>query len=207
MYANNSLSHTPPTTWKCYSTEGYTAAGQSNIALGSPSYHSSKTITGWIDDGGAGNETVGHRRWELFSRAKEYGLGCTTGSSVLHCIEHTGDALPANAPAYIAYPPAFIPQDLVFSRWSLGVTNPVSFYSGVVLTNATVKMTDSKGVDVPLTIISKNDNGYGDQTLVWVPTDINTTSTTDEVYNVVVDNFTLNGVKKKYEYKVTIFKP
>jgi hypothetical protein len=50
MYANNSLSHFPPNTWKCFSQEGYTAAGISNIALGSPSYHSSNTITGWVED-------------------------------------------------------------------------------------------------------------------------------------------------------------
>ncbi len=207
MYANNSLSHFPPNTWKCFSQEGYTAAGISNIALGSPSYHSSSTITGWVEDEGASNYTVGHRRWILFSRAKEYGLGCTTGSSVLHCIEHTSDPLPANSPAYIAYPPTFIPQSLVFDRWSLAVTNPNSFFSGVDLSAATIKMTDSQGGDVSLKIVSKTDNGYADQTIVWEPVGINTTATSDIKYHVIVDNFTLNGVAKKYEYDVNIIKP
>jgi LysM repeat protein len=36
---------------------------------------------------------------------------------------------------------------------------------------------------------------------------INTTSTTDVKYHVVVDNFTLNGVAKKYEYDVNIINP
>ena len=207
MYANNSLSHFPPNTWKCFSQDGYTAAGISNIALGSPSYHSSSTITGWVEDEGASNYTVGHRRWILFSRGKEYGLGCTTGSSVLHCIEHTSDPLPANSPAYIAYPPTFIPQSLVFDRWSLAVTNLNSFFSGVDLSAATIKMTDSQGGDVSLKIVSKTDNGYADQTIVWEPVGINTTATTDIKYHVVVDNFTLNGVAKKYEYDVNIIKP
>lgn len=207
MYANNALSHTPPSSWKCYTAEGAAAAGISNIALGSPSYHSSRTISGWIEDTGAGNKAVGHRRWMLFSRAKEYGLGCTVGSSVLHCIEHTADPITSNTPAYIAYPPAFVPQSLVYARWSLGVTNPNSFFSGVDLSAVTVKMTDPQGLDVPLTIVSNTDDGYGDQTVVWEPTGINTTSTADVKYHVVVDNFKLNGVAKKYEYDVTVIKP
>ena len=207
MYANNALSHFPPNSWKCYTTEGYNTAGISNIALGSPSYHSSKTITGWIQDDGSNNAVVGHRRWMLFSRAKEFGLGCTTGSSVLHCIEHTGDDLPANTPEYIAYPPNYIPQSLVFARWSFAVPNPASFYSGVDFSAATIKMTNNSGANVPLNIISSVDNGYGDQTIVWEPQGVITNSTGDLKYHVVIDNVVFNGVTKKYEYDVNIIKP
>ena len=47
MHANNSLSHTPPTSWTCYTADGNTAAGSSNIALG---MHTSGAISGFIDD-------------------------------------------------------------------------------------------------------------------------------------------------------------
>ncbi len=207
MTANNSLSHFPPSTWKCYSTEGYNAAGISNIAWGSGSYHSSACIAGWVEDDGSNNAAAGHRRWILFSRAKEYGLGSTSNAAVLHCIEHTTDPLPSSTPAYIAYPPAFIPQDLVYARWSLGIPNPISFYSGVDFSAATVKMTDKSGADISLNIVSKSDNGYGDQTIVWEPQGIQTNSNADVKYHVVIDNVTLNGVAKKYEYDVTVFKP
>ncbi|MCX6186908.1 MAG: CAP domain-containing protein [Bacteroidetes bacterium] len=207
MTSNNSLSHFPPSTWKCYTTEGYNAAGISNIAWGSGSYHSSACIAGWVKDDGSNNAAAGHRRWILFSRAKEYGLGSTSNAAVLHCIEHTTDPLPSSAPTYVAYPPAFIPQDLVYGRWSLGIPNSTSFYSGVDFSAATVKMTDNTGADVTLSIISKTDNGYGDQTIVWEPQGIQTTMVADIKYHVVVDNVLVNTVTKKYEYDVTIFKP
>ncbi len=207
MYANNTLSHTPPSTWKCYTAEGASTAGVSNIALGSPSYHSSTSITAWIQDDGANNIIIGHRRWMLFSRAKEFGLGCTTCSSVLECVAHTSDPLPSNMPAYIAYPPTYIPQSLVFARWSFAVPNPISIFSGVDFSNATITMTDNSGANVPLNIISKVDNGYADQTIVWEPQGVITNSTGDLKYHVVIDHVSFNGVTKKYEYDVNIIKP
>src|SRR5436190_1687212 len=34
MRANNMISHTPPTTWTCYTADGNTAAGNSNVSSG-----------------------------------------------------------------------------------------------------------------------------------------------------------------------------
>ena len=34
MIAEGNLSHSPPTGWACYSADGATAAGKSNLALG-----------------------------------------------------------------------------------------------------------------------------------------------------------------------------
>ncbi|MFZ4799144.1 MAG: CAP domain-containing protein [Bacteroidia bacterium] len=203
-YANNALSHTPPATWKCYTAEGAAAGQKTNLSLGR---HSSASIQGQLEDAGANNFATGHRRWILFSRAQEYGLGSTINTGSLYCIAHISDPLPSNSPAFIAYPPRYIPQSLVFGRWSFGVPNPVSFFSGVDFSNTTVKMTDSTGKNIPLTIVSKNDDGYGDQTIVWEPSVIQTFLSYDFRYHIVVDNVMLNGVKKKYEYDVTIFKP
>ena len=52
MSANNSLSHFPPTTWTCYSANGYEAAGKSNIALGNAG---PDAVTAFIEDYGANN--------------------------------------------------------------------------------------------------------------------------------------------------------
>ena len=204
MSANNSLSHFPTSSWKCYSTEGADASGNGNIALGT---HSSESITAWIEDAGGSNYRTGHRRWILFSRAQDFGFGSTSNASTLYCISNTDAALASNVPTYITYPPKYIAQELAFDRWSMGVANPISFYSGVDFSNATVTMTSSSGENLAVTIVSKTDNGYGDQTIVWEPTGVIKDATGDVSYHVVIDNFTVNGVAKKHEYDVTIFKP
>ena len=65
---------------------------------------------------------------------------------------------------------------------------------------------DDAGKNIPVNIISKDDDGAGDQSIVWQPAGIVTNSTKDVKYHVVVDNVIVNGVKKKYEYDVNILK-
>ncbi len=204
MSANNSLSHFPSSSWKCYTAEGADAAGNGNIALGT---HSSQSITAWIEDRGASNYKAGHRRWILFSRASDFGFGSTSNASTLYCISNTTAPIPSGVPTYITYPPKFIPQELTFDRWSMGVANPTSFYSGVDFSKATVSMTSSTGDNIAVNIVSSTDNGYADQSLVWEPSGIVKDAEQDIKYHVVIDNFTVNGVAKKYEYDVTVFKP
>jgi len=48
MYANQELSHTPPTTWSCYTQDGYDAASHSNIATNT----GSSSITSYMSDHG-----------------------------------------------------------------------------------------------------------------------------------------------------------
>lgn len=203
-HKNNSLSHTPPSSWKCYTDEGAAAGAKTNLILGQ---FGSESINGWVHDAGANNRAVGHRRWILFSRAKEYGFGSTSGAAALYCVAHTSDPVEPSIPEYIAYPPKYIPQSLVYPRWSLGVVNPNSFFSGVDFQNAVVLMAGPTGEAITLTIVSKNDNGIADQTLVWEPIGINTTSAEDLTYHVIISNVKLNGVDKTYDYYVTIFKP
>lgn len=59
MSVNGQLSHYPPTTWTCYTTDGAEAAGNSNLCLGQ---YGRKAIDGYIQDSGTGNGVVGHRR-------------------------------------------------------------------------------------------------------------------------------------------------
>jgi len=206
MSANNALSHNPPTTWKCYSTEGASTAGKSNIALG---LHSSNAVTAWIQDYGTGNQMAGHRRWILFSRAVQFGIGSTSNAATMYCIDdaHIGDPLPAGSPEYVAYPPKYIPQGLLYPRWSFSVLNSKSYYSGVDFTSSTVKVTAPDGTSLPVSIISYKDNGYGDQTIVWEPTGYISNSSGDLKYHVTIDKVVVNGVTKKYEYDVNVIKP
>jgi len=198
MQANNALNHYPPTTWTCWTQDGSDAAGSSNIASG---YTPPGAITAYIQDNGTSNNFVGHRRWILFSTSKVMGLGHTSTYNALWVTGNGGNPVPANLPVFIPWPPkGYVPAPLVFAKWSFS-KRLADF------TNAQVAMTDSAGNAIPLTIISNTDIGYGDNTIVWEPTGINTTSTTDVKYNVTVSNVNINNVDSTYTYKVTIIQP
>ena len=197
MSANNALSHTPPTTWLCYTADGATAAGSSNIALGA---HSSSSITLYIQDPGASNAACGHRRWLLYSKAKVMGHGSTSNTSAIWVTGNSGNT-PAFTPEFIAWPPSgYVPGPVVFARWSLSVP-------GASFSSANVSMKDPSNNNMTLNVISKTDNGYGDNTIVWEPSGVTTTSATDITYHVTVSNVSVSGTPKTYNYDVTIIKP
>lgn len=192
MTANNQLSHTPPTTWSCYTASGATGAGSSNIALG---YNSSTAIWAFINDNGTGNEAVGHRRWILHSTKQVFSYGSTSNAMALHVFAAGSNT---TIPAYIAYPPnGYIPQSLMSARWSFGIP-------GANFSAATVSMTGPSGA-VPVTVISSTAT-YGDKTIVWEPTGIDVSNTNDVSYTVTVSGIT-GAVQTSYTYTCKIFKP
>lgn len=197
MHANGTLNHTPPNTWKCYNADGAAAAASSNLH----SVHSANAITGYIQDPGSGNFFVGHRRWLLYSRALTMGHGSTSGYNALWVIGGGSPTPPKNMPAFICWPPQnYVASTLVFPRWSFSIP-------GADFSTTSISMTDSKGAIVPLNVVSFDKNGYGDNTIVWEPTGILTSSTTDVTYNVKVTDVQLSGGEtKSYSYKVVIVK-
>ncbi|WP_299455154.1 CAP domain-containing protein [uncultured Microscilla sp.] len=195
--ANNSLSHSPPTTWSCYTADGREASGKSNLSLGSAG---SRAVDAYIRDAGSGNYFVGHRRWILYPKLQEVGTGDTDRSNALWVIGDIGP-VPLNMPDFVAYPPkGFMPQDLVYPRWSFSI--PSADFS-----NAKVTMTDASGNTVNLTQEKLNNGGFGDRTMVWVPENINITSADDVTYKVNITGVKLvSGETKDFSYEVTIFK-
>jgi hypothetical protein len=193
MKANNALNHYPPSSWSCYTANGATGAHGSDLAFGAIG---STAITAFIQDDGTGNEPVGHRRWIMRSDATTFSCGSTDITMALYVFGAGGNT---QIPAYIAYPPkGYIPQQLVPNRWSFGIPN-------ADFSSATVTMTGPNG-NVPLTVTSKNDNGYADNTIVWVPTGINTTSASDVTYTVTISSVA-NSSQSSYIYSATIIKP
>jgi hypothetical protein len=192
MTANNTLSHNPPSSWTCYSTAGHTGAAGSNLAMG---ITGTDAVTAFINDFGTGNEPCGHRRWLLYSPRTTFSDGSTNTAAAIYVFGAGGNT---HVPAYIAYPPkGCVPQQLIFGRWSFGL--PGANFGG-----ATVTMTGPSG-NVPLTVISTA-VGYGDNTIVWEPTGVNTSSTSDITYTVTVSGIT--GVTStSYTYNVVIIKP
>ena len=134
MDANNSLSHAPPATWACYSTDGAEAAASSNLAL---------DINGWdaislyMLDPGSGNTEVGHRRWILMPQTETMGTGDVPDANALWVItpEYT-NPLPPSRDGFVAWPNrGYNPYQEVPIRWSF--TYPHADFSA-----ATVYMTE-----------------------------------------------------------------
>jgi uncharacterized protein YkwD len=168
MSANNSLNHTPPTTWTCYTAGGAQGAGSSNLALGMFGWDA---IDGYMQDSGANNVFVGHRRWILHPQTQIMGTGdvpSSTGvspSNALYVFDsHTFDPLPAlrEPDGFVAWPPrGYVPYTVVYPRWSFA-------YADANLSGATVTMKAANGSALSLTQQPVT-NGYGLNTLVWEP--------------------------------------
>jgi len=192
MSANGQLSHSPPSSWLCWTQEGADGAAQANLSTN----HSTYAITNFINDFGSGNTAVGHRRWILHSSKTQFSYGTTNTYMALGVIGVAGGN--TDIPPFIAYPPGdYIPQQLVFARWSFGIP-------GANFSAADVTMTGPGG-NVTLSIISTV-TGYGDNTIVWEPQGINTTSTSDVSYTVTVSGVT-GASQASYTYTVVIIKP
>lgn len=195
MHASNKLSHSPDTSFMCYTQGGDDAAGSSNLALG---LHGANAITAYMRDAGGGNVAAGHRRWILYPRAGEFGHGSTFRASAVWVIgSRTNPAISH----FVSYPaPGFFPAPLVFPRWSFS-------YPGADFSNATVTMTDSAGNNIPLMIVYTN-GGFGDRSIVWEPDMlmINLTNPIDQTYHVEVQGVA-NSPAADYAYDVVIIQP
>jgi hypothetical protein len=165
MAANDTLTHYPSPGMACYTQAGYDGAGSSNLAIGTGL---TDAIPLYMSDPGSGNEVVGHRRWILHSRKSRFGLGNATGSpynaNALYAFDFGANA---SAPNGIAWPPrGYVPLALFPTpfggegqRWSFGLP-------GANFGAASVTMTVN-GSPLPVAVLSRTDDGYGDNTIVW----------------------------------------
>ena len=166
MAANNTLNHFPTAGMLCYTQAGYDGAGSSNLALGT---NLTDAIPLYMTDPGGGNQFVGHRRWILHSRKSRFGLGNANGpSSNANALYAFDFGAPApSLPNGIPWPPrGYVPTALFPTpfggegqRWSFGMPNASFAAANVTLT--------LNGVAVPVTVVSRTDDGYGDNTIVW----------------------------------------
>ena len=210
MSANNALNHFPPSSWICYTSEGAEAAGKSNIALG---FAGPDAIDGYLEDFGANNAVVGHRRWILYPQTQTMGTGdvddSPSGSAANGVWVQDGNygaTRPPTRDGFVCWPPpGFVPYQLIYARWSFS-------YPDADFTSATVTMS-TNGVNIPVTL-EQVANGYGENTLVWYPSGLDLSGPvswprpdTDTVYDVVVANWKRSGLPISLLYKVTVFDP
>jgi uncharacterized protein YkwD len=211
MSVNNALSHTPPDTWELYTADGYLAASKSNLALG---LHGPSAVNGYVADPGSSNAPVGHRRWLLHPQTRTMGTGDVPGqgsspkpANALWVLDgNTYAPRPFVRESFVAWPsPGYTPYQLVWPRWSISYPN--ADYSG-----ATVTMTrDGAPVNVVLEPIA---SGYGENTLVWVPDQLDTNSMNpharpgnDVTYTVSVAGVVIGGQTQTFTYDVVVFDP
>lgn len=172
MSVNKALTHQPPVSWTFYSADGAEAAAHGNLALGSLG---PEAQLGLMRDNGANNDVLGHRRWMLFPATRKIGTGDVPGSATFpkaNCTwvidESAGfEALPTREDFVAWPPPGFTPHALVFPRWSF------SHPDGTFATT-TVTM-ERGGTNIPVRL-EKYLEGYGDNTLVWVPDNLSVES-------------------------------
>ena len=205
MSANRALSHSPPSTWICYTPEGAQGAGSSDLFLG---VYGPAAVSGYMMDPGSGNTAAGHRRWILFPPTQQMGTGDIppTGgypaSNALWVFD-TFSPRPATREAFVAWPPSgYVPYQVVFARWSFS-------YPNADFTAATVTM-KSGGADVGLSqwpVV----NGYGENTLVWTPAgaigDSWPKPAQDTAYSVTVQNVLIGGQNRSFTVDVIVFDP
>lgn len=202
MARNGSLSHNPPSTWHCYSADGYEGARRSNLHLG---YAGATAIAGYMVDPGAGNTAAGHRRWIMDPRQTRMGSGSVkvpggswnTTSDALYVLDSSSwQAVPADTPDFLPWPVAgYFPGQLEPNgRWSLSGKGAVDFSAATVTVDGS-----SNGITVhPV------ENGYGLNTLVWNFNPGFALGDDDRTYRVVVSNIRGAAVTS-YAYDVTLF--
>jgi uncharacterized protein YkwD len=204
MSAQGALSHSPDATWSCYTAGGAEAAGKSNLALGADAV---AAIDLYMDDpGSGGNAAVGHRRWILYPPTKIMGAGNIPGTggwaaNDLWVIGGAG-ARPSQ-PTWVAWPPlGYLPWQILprsSGRWSFS-------YPGATFTGAAISM-QRADANVPVTLETQA-QGYGDNTIVWVPQGIPTGAPSGDVtYTVTVSNVVVGGKSQLFTYSVTIIDP
>ncbi len=211
MSAANNLNHFPPPGWPCYTGNGSHAASNSNLALGNAG---PDATTAYIDDFGGNNSEVGHRRWILYPQTQTMGTGDVDRSGPGEPRANAtwvfdgnyGGPRPVTRDNFVSWPPpGYVPYQVVFPRWSLS-------YPNANFNIATVTMS-TNGVNIPVTLETVL-TGYGENTLVWYPTGLNTTShydwprpSADTVYTVHVQNVSGSSVPASFNYAVTVFDP
>ncbi|PVG81898.1 hypothetical protein DDE18_14385 [Nocardioides gansuensis] len=194
MQASKTLTHDPTSSMACYTKDGASAAGQSNLASG---VTAARAVLAYMVDPGALNTIASHRRWILHPPTRVMGSGSTTSINALTVFGSgvTVDKAPT-APEWITWPTAgYFPAPLEpDGRWSLQASR-----SDTDLRGAVVSVTGPGG-PVPIANTATE--------RAWVVWDLATApahSSSDQHYTV-----TISGAKRDrkrlapFSYTVTL---
>jgi hypothetical protein len=155
--------HSPPPTAACYTAEGASGAGQSNLAWGSG--HPAQAIDQFMEDWG--NETtLGHRRWIMNPPLGPVGIGYWEGGGMYGnamCLAVFGQSGGGPTPDWTSMPPAgFAP--LTTAQWTWSFQGNLGGIG-----NAQIEVLDVD-TNTPLAItVLPLQGGYGQPAISWLP--------------------------------------
>lgn len=214
MSVNEALSHDPPSSWTFYTEDGWEAAQNSNVAIGTSG---AESIDGYIVDPGAGNAAVGHRRWLLHPPHRVMGSGDVPGNEQFFAANanwvfdgNTFASYPELRDPMIAWPPAgYFPYTLVPARWSIAAEDADFADAQVLMWRG----------GVPIDVLVEpggRPSSSGSAHFVWVPDDWDvlqrsdihpSPGETDITYTIEVSNVMVNGSPVTFDYDVVVFDP
>ncbi|MDA7881948.1 hypothetical protein N9A94_06545 [Akkermansiaceae bacterium] len=155
------LTHEPSSSWPCFSAAAWNGARYSSL---SGFLWGCEAIDAYMKEPGYGgdafaNREVGHRRWMLFSAAKEMAVGdvppivASDGQLIrpaMNVLYVVGGFTEQRHLDFVAWPkPGYTPAPILTGLWSL--SRP-----GANFDSASVSMQDSDGNEIPLVTISRN---------------------------------------------------
>jgi uncharacterized protein YkwD len=189
MYRNGSISHTPPSSWRCYSEAGAMGAASSNLAIGTRD--AADAIDLFVGD--AGVPSLGHRRWVLNDPLGVVGIGFAGNATCLGVFDGSG----AGDRPWTSWPNAGVaPIEGLDGGFSRGVL--WSFHSrSLAVQAATVTMQRLSDGAALAVEVSRPGRGYGPDTVAWAPT--GWTPTAGERYRVTVN---AGGTEITYEVEL-----
>ncbi len=208
MAANQTLSHSPPSSWTCYTSTGANAAGRSDLFLGASDL---TTVDGYMFDPFSNNAEAGHRWWIIRPSGRQMGVGSTTGSAwyskanALYVNDgNWTDRDVRSSSGMLSWPsPGFLPYQLVPIRWSFLVP-------GASYASATVTMTIN-GKAEPVTVDVRG-GGFGQVVFHRRSQDVDAWTqmarpSGDRVVRVTVSGVKVGGVTRSYSYTTVIYDP
>ncbi len=217
--ANEALSHTPPTNWKCYSNEGVKGAKKSNLHIrwyyGSSYKQCVDAVINWMLDMNV--NVCGHRRWILDPFVKFIAFGRVDGASKknpqfgitaasIYVIDDDKQNLSDWNDDFVAYPYHNYPSEIVMNGqgkyWHFHFTavfNKNNWWDNknVNYDNAVLSIKDDNGSNVQFNNVTADNSGYGVPNMLRFDL-LNLEK--DKRYNVTVKNVQYKGQTKDYSY-------
>ncbi len=212
--ANKTLSHFPPTTYKCYTKLGDTACQQSNLHISwysnfTQPWNSEMSIDGWINE--EYSSSIGHRRWFLspFLKTVSFGRvdwiesnGTYIVGTTMHIFDSDGSAntnVEFVACPYHNYPSTAFKPNLILSFTA--VPDKSSWYAQanrtVDFSNAKITVTNENGNSLQVYEQTYDNINYGvPNSLEWKVNGLQY----NIKYNVSISNAKVNSQFKDYSY-------
>lgn len=183
--------HFPPANSKCYTADGASYAGQSNIAWGSG--HPAQAIDQFMEDNG--NETtLGHRRWIVNPPLDPVGIGYWSGGGQYgnaECLRVFGQGGNGPNPDWVAVPnQGIVPLEI--AQWTWSFHGNLGGVAGAQISMLLVD--DNTPLAVTLLPLSQ---GYGEDAISWNPQ--GWTAQSGKTYRVTVTG--LSGGDVVYDVK------